>query len=204
LDQVGSATSTLAWSHAAEYIVSMTTSLRERLYAKLPERPKGGCWIFAGAKNPAGYGKIYVRTEGLRTITTDTHRASWEVHRGLIPEGAQVLHRCDTPSCCNPAHLFLGSQADNMRDKSAKGRARPGPVSRSEWWTPERRAERAQRFAARNLARRQAAAASAGVGPDGKRCPGCDQWKTRDAFGYNAARHDGAPPYCRECRSERG
>lgn len=50
------------------------------------------------------------------------HRAAWEVTYGPIPEGASVLHRCDTPLCCNPACLFLGTQDDNMKDMTQKGR----------------------------------------------------------------------------------
>ena len=53
---------------------------------------------------------------------TLAHRASWNINKGEIPKGMQVLHRCDNPKCVNPLHLFLGTQADNIHDCMAKGR----------------------------------------------------------------------------------
>ncbi len=63
------------------------------------------------------YGKFYLNGKRERA-----HRVSWMIHRGKIPKGMHVLHRCDNPPCVNPDHLFLGSNQDNVDDKMSKGR----------------------------------------------------------------------------------
>lgn len=73
-----------------------------------------------GCKSPSGYGVVRYRTENWIAS-----RLAWTLTSGAEPEGF-VCHRCDNPPCCNPAHLFVGTQADNMADCSQKGRAR-GP-----------------------------------------------------------------------------
>lgn len=78
-----------------------------------------GCHLWEGYRVEDGYGQIKVRGIGKRV-----HRLAWEVAFGPIPRGLCVCHRCDKPNCINPAHLFLGTNADNVADKVRKGRAR--------------------------------------------------------------------------------
>jgi hypothetical protein len=87
-----------------------------RLWARVDR--SGDCWLWTGYTNPGGYGQMNVG--GHRTRLT--HRVAWELTYGAIPDGDFVCHRCDTPACCRPDHLFLGSHTDNMRDATQKGR----------------------------------------------------------------------------------
>lgn len=88
------------------------------------------CWLWTANRNRNGYGTLKVGSRRDATRRTMlAHRKAWELMRGQIPPGSCVLHRCDNPPCCNPAHLFLGTQADNLADMHAKGRGR-GPVGR--------------------------------------------------------------------------
>ncbi len=79
--------------------------------------PESGCWIWVGATNWQGYGVIRNNTR-----KSFAHRVSWVLHNGAIPEDLCVLHKCDIPFCVNPDHLFLGTYADNNRDRTEKGR----------------------------------------------------------------------------------
>lgn len=76
-----------------------------------------GCWEFQGTKLETGYGRVVI--EGRKVFA---HRLAYSLKYGPIPEGMQVLHSCDNPPCCNPNHLFLGTQKDNMADMRSKGR----------------------------------------------------------------------------------
>lgn len=81
-----------------------------------------GCWLWRG-REAGKKGERY----GMFTIATNTailaHRLSYIIHNGPIPSDLWVLHKCDTPLCVNPDHLFLGTQQDNIADMIAKGRA---------------------------------------------------------------------------------
>jgi uncharacterized protein YerC len=89
---------------------------------------KGGCWIWIGRLNRRGYGEHRAWNKAARGKYFAAHRLSWEFHVGKIPEGVGyhgtvVAHRCDTPACVNPDHLFLTDQRGNLRDCLAKGRS---------------------------------------------------------------------------------
>jgi hypothetical protein len=91
----------------------------ERFWARVRKAGPDECWLWTGGKNSYGYGIL--RTARLGR-PRGAHRFSWELHNGAIPDGLQVLHRCDVRNCVNPAHLFLGNNQDNTADKVAKGR----------------------------------------------------------------------------------
>lgn len=76
-----------------------------------------GCWLYSGVRNSYGYGIVDVAGKKLRA-----HRLSFEICFGPIPEDKIVCHKCDTPECFNPFHLFLGTHQDNIADKVQKNR----------------------------------------------------------------------------------
>lgn len=107
--------------------------LIDRLWAKTDRRGPDECWEWGGHRNEKGYGRMDVAGRLIRC-----HRVSWEIHNGPIPVGKQVLHRCDNPPCWNPAHLFLGTNNDNIADRMRKGRTPCGEKHKSSKLTAER------------------------------------------------------------------
>lgn len=91
------------------------------------------CWLWSGTRNNKGYGMLTIKRRPSKWNFL-AHRISWEAFFGPIPTGMLVLHRCDTPLCVRPDHLFLGTHTDNMRDCHAKGRngekTKPGHKAR--------------------------------------------------------------------------
>lgn len=91
-----------------------------RFYAKI-FMAKNGCWLWLASKDIHGYGAFGLLTPaGYKTVKA--HRVSYALRYGTINSGQMVCHKCDCPKCVNPAHLFLGTQKDNMRDCADKGR----------------------------------------------------------------------------------
>ncbi|MCC6649106.1 MAG: HNH endonuclease [Polyangiaceae bacterium] len=98
-------------------VVMFPPATPETFFEKVQPEPNTGCWLFAGCLNSKGYGMV-----AWRGRTRTAHRVSFELANGPIPDGQHVLHRCDVRWCVNPVHLYLGTHADNMRDKSLRGR----------------------------------------------------------------------------------
>ncbi len=95
----------------------MTQSVNRRFEKYISMEPNTGCWLWLGSTDKDGYGMFWTGEQ-----YCGAHRASYLIYVGTIPEGQSVLHRCDTPGCCNPLHLFLGTAFDNVQDCIKKGR----------------------------------------------------------------------------------
>jgi hypothetical protein len=105
-------------------------SLEERFWSKVMRGADGECWEWQGGRDH-GYGSI-----GRGKGSVRANRLSWELHNGPIPDGKHVLHTCDNRSCCNPAHLYIGTDVENARDRVERGRAKgpSGPIVRAPGW----------------------------------------------------------------------
>lgn len=93
-------------------------SLEERFWSRVQKTEN--CWLWTGTKI-TGYGNIKIKKKNYLA-----HRISWILHKGKLSDTIQVLHTCDIKNCVNPKHLFLGTQADNMKDMVKKNRSLKG------------------------------------------------------------------------------
>ena len=91
-------------------------SIVERWQKYVKQTP--ACWLWIGFCDEHGYGRLHVA--GRPDLA---HRLSWEIHYGAVPQGRYVLHKCDTPACVNPEHLYLGTQVDTIADMFTRGRS---------------------------------------------------------------------------------
>lgn len=94
--------------------------LEQRFWPKV-DRSGGSdaCWTWTASLHTNGYGQIGSGGRGRPLLA---HRVAWELFCGAIPVGMVVCHRCDNHLCCNPSHLFIGTQAENLEDMTRKGR----------------------------------------------------------------------------------
>lgn len=95
--------------------------MKIRFWRYVKKTPK--CWIWIGAKDKRNYGRIH--KSGTANISILSHRYSWEINRGKIPNGKHALHKCDNQSCVNPRHLYIGTHQDNMRDAIKRDQFNP-------------------------------------------------------------------------------
>jgi len=100
---------------------------QRRFWSKIRIRNSDQCWEWIAAHHSFGYGVFRIGSKAKGTAcNAKAHRMAWLLTNGPIPPGLHVLHRCDNPPCCNPAHLYLGNDWANQRDRVTRGRGNTG------------------------------------------------------------------------------
>lgn len=104
-----------------------TEKERERNFWRRVDKGRGllDCWEWRGSLRTDGYGQMSDRDRKSKSV----HRFAWAITYGEIPEGKHVLHKCDNRICVNPVHLYLGTHADNMLDRSRRHRQARGETN---------------------------------------------------------------------------
>jgi hypothetical protein len=101
-----------------------SSKILNRFWSKVERKGPNECWLWKAGRFKRGYGLFYLHRK-----LQKAHRASFQIHHGEIPPGKCVCHTCDNPLCVNPAHLWIGSVAENNKDRSIKGRSATGDRS---------------------------------------------------------------------------
>jgi hypothetical protein len=98
-------------------------NVEDRFWSKVDIKSEDECWLWKAHCNPDGYGRFSINGKVILA-----HRFVWTLYHGDIKEGLCILHTCDIRPCCNPNHLWDGTNADNTNDMIIKGRQRPGSL----------------------------------------------------------------------------
>lgn len=181
---------------------SFSMDILKKIISRIEITPSN-CWIWQGSKNNKGYGKVVTNYDShtRKSTTKLVHRAMYEISNGKIPIGLFVCHTCDIPLCCNPTHLFIGTQKDNMHDMIKKGKVnlqfRNEAIKKS--WTSKRRLQKSKQSKSIMMKIHNEKAKQAGVPINWKYCPSCKHWYPRSNFHKNRARYDGIQPLCKSC-----
>lgn len=112
-------------------------TIEERFWSKVDRREADQCWPWLGSQDGRRYGQMSSGPGGGSPIKA--HRVSWIIANGPIPEGMNILHRCDNPPCVNPNHLLPGTQKQNIQDASERGRLNPKSLLNLRWNHPRSR-----------------------------------------------------------------
>lgn len=117
----------------------MDLELQQSFWNLVQRTGPNDCWLWNGPTHHSGYG-VFSRGKRTERRVKTAHRLAWILTHGDIPRGLLVCHRCDVRLCCNPAHLFLGTNRDNVNDMLRKGRSvglKPGRSGRKPKLTGE-------------------------------------------------------------------
>ena len=110
-----------AMKYKAKNLKLIWPTPKQRFWKYVDKKSNDKCWNWTGCCDKDGYGHIGVNGKLIRS-----HRFSWILKNGTVPDEIYVLHKCDNPKCVNPSHLFLGTQQDNIKDKIYKNRQAKG------------------------------------------------------------------------------